>query len=121
MKARLVIGILLSAVSLSLPRAGYAHAFLDHADPRVGSTVRFPPAALTLTFTEGIEASFSRIEVIDGDGKAVVVGALEHPEEAALRVSLPALPAGSYHVKWHVVSVDTHETEGEFAFSIAAP
>ncbi len=79
MKARLVIALLLSGASLALPRAGHAHAFLDHADPRVGSTVRSPPAVVTLTFTEGVEAAFSRIEVLDGDGKPVVVGALEHP------------------------------------------
>jgi methionine-rich copper-binding protein CopC len=121
MDARFAIGLLLSGASLLLPKAARAHAFLDHADPRVGSAVRSPLAGVTLTFTEGVEAAFSKIEVIDGDGKAVAVGTLEHPAEAVLRVSLPSLPAGSYRVNWKVVSVDTHETEGSFTFSIEAP
>jgi hypothetical protein len=121
MDARLVIVLLLSAAMPVLPRPAHAHAFLDHADPRVGSAVRPSPAALTLTFTEDVEAVFSRIEVVDGDGKAVAVGALEHPAEGVLRVPLPALSAGSYRVNWKVVSVDTHETEGSFSFSIRSP
>jgi methionine-rich copper-binding protein CopC len=121
MDARLTISLLLSGASLLLPRAGDAHAFLDHADPRVGSTSRSSPAAVTLTFTEGVEPTFSKIEVTDGDGKAIAVGALEHPVETSLRVSIPALAVGTYRVKWRVVSVDTHETEGSFTFSIGAP
>ena len=121
MGSRLTIGILLSGPLLLLPRAGDAHAFLDHADPRVGSTVRSSPTAVTLTFTEGVEPAFSKIEVIDGDGKGVAVGVLEHPDDTSLRVAVPTLAAGTYHVKWRVVSVDTHETEGSFTFSIGAP
>jgi copper resistance protein C len=121
MSARPLFGFLLSAVLLSLPRAGHAHAFLDHADPKVGSTVRSPPATVTLTFTEGVEPAFSKIDVIEGDGKAVAVGPLEHPDDTSLRVSMPALAAGTYRVKWRVISVDTHETEGSFTFSIQTP
>jgi copper resistance protein C len=29
------------------------------------------------------------------------------------------LPPGTYKVTWHVVSVDTHTTEGTFTFRIA--
>ena len=118
MDARLTIGLLLSGALMLLPRAGDAHAFLDHADPKVGSSVRSSPAAVTLTFTEGVEPAFSKIEVTDGNGNAVAVGPLEHPEETSLRVSVPALTPGTYRVKWRVVSVDTHETEGSFTFSI---
>jgi hypothetical protein len=28
------------------------------------------------------------------------------------------LPAGTYTVKWHVLSVDTHTTEGDFTFHV---
>ena len=36
-----------------------------------------------------------------------------------LRVPVKALPAGTYAVKWHVLSVDTHTTEGNFTFHVA--
>ena len=35
-----------------------------------------------------------------------------------LRVSLKALPPGSYKVIWRVLSVDTHRTEGNFTFRV---
>ena len=117
----LLIGSLSVAALLSHPRPGDAHAFLDHAEPKVGSTVRSPPAAVTLTFTEDVEPAFCKIEVADGQGKGLAVGALEHPEAPTLRVSLPALPSGKYQVRWRVVSEDTHETQGSFEFSVEAP
>ena len=119
-RSLLVGGLLVSAL-LWRPRSGDAHAFLDHADPKVGSTVHSPPAAVTLTFTEGVEPAFSKIEVADGQGKALAVGTLEHPDAPTLRVSLPALSTGTYQVRWKVVSEDTHETQGTFEFSVGPP
>jgi copper resistance protein C len=31
---------------------------------------------------------------------------------------LRALPAGQYNVRWRVISVDTHKTEGSFGFEV---
>jgi len=33
-------------------------------------------------------------------------------------LNLPPLTPGHYKVSWHVVSVDTHRTEGSFSFDI---
>jgi copper resistance protein C len=98
-----------------------AHAFLDHAEPRVGSTVTASPPTLTLWFTEPVEPTFSHVTVAGADAKAVATGALEHPGPAALTVSLPALAPGTYTVTWAVVSVDTHPTDGHFSFTVRAP
>jgi methionine-rich copper-binding protein CopC len=119
-RSLLICGILVAA-ALSHPRPGDAHAYLDHAEPRVGSTVRAPPPAVTITFTEGVEPAFSRIEVSDGRGKPVAVGVLEHPDASTLRVSVPSLANGAYQVRWKVVSEDTHETQGTFEFRVEAP
>ena len=35
-----------------------------------------------------------------------------------LVIGLKKLGPGTYTVKWHVVSVDTHHTEGTFTFSV---
>jgi methionine-rich copper-binding protein CopC len=35
-----------------------------------------------------------------------------------LEVSLPTLKPGKYKVSWRVMSVDTHVTNGTFAFEI---
>ena len=40
-----------------------AHAFLDHAEPRVGNTVATAPREVTLWFTQKLEPAFSTITV----------------------------------------------------------
>ena len=35
-----------------------------------------------------------------------------------LRVPLKTLPPGTYTVRWRVLSVDTHRTQGSFSFSV---
>jgi methionine-rich copper-binding protein CopC len=47
-------------------------------------------------------------------GKAVV----DRSNRARMSVPLKALPAGSYKVMWHVLSVDTHRTQGDFSFRV---
>jgi methionine-rich copper-binding protein CopC len=98
-----------------------AHAFLDHAIPAVGSTVRASPASVRLWFTEQLEPAFSRVRVLDASGKEVDAGDshVEASDAAVLAASLPALPPGTYRVVWRVVSVDTHVTEGDFTFDVA--
>ncbi len=103
-------------LALRAPPAG-AHAFLDHADPRVGASVDAPPA-VTLVFTEPVEPAFSRVEVLDARDQPVATGALEHPAPEQLAVTVPKLAPGRYTVHWSVVSVDTHPTEGHFTFTV---
>jgi methionine-rich copper-binding protein CopC len=98
-----------------------AHAFLDHASPRVGSTVSQAPSELTLSFTQNLEPAFSSVDVLDEKGAKVDKGNVQvDPNDGALlRVSLNPLPPGTYKVVWHVVSVDTHPTEGDFTFQVS--
>jgi len=104
-----------------VPSPAFAHAFLDHATPAVGSTIHAPPARVELWFTEELEPAFSTVRVLDqanrrrdnGDAK------VDPRDRTALRVSLPALAPGRYRVEWRVLSVDTHVTEGDFTFVIA--
>jgi methionine-rich copper-binding protein CopC len=112
----LVLGLLLIEVS----QAG-AHAFLERADPRVGSTVRTAPTQVRLYFTEKLEPAFSSVRVVSGTGEQVDKGdaQVEPTSPKQLRVSLPPLPPGTYKVIWRVLSVDTHVTEGEFSFHFA--
>ena len=35
-----------------------------------------------------------------------------------MRLSVGSLPPGSYSVTWHVLSVDTHTTQGSFGFQV---
>ena len=94
MTPRLDLAAAVAALSLLLAPAAHGHAFLEHAEPRVGSTVGSPPSSLTLRFTEGVEAAFSKVEVTDATGKRIETGPLEHPESNVIAVSLPGLAPG---------------------------
>jgi len=100
----------------------FAHAFLDRAQPAVGSTVRQPPAEVRIWFTEAVEPAFSTIAVLDAQGQHVEKGkaTLDPGNRTLLEVSVPALPPGRYKVVWRVISVDTHRTEGSFTFSVGS-
>ena len=97
----------------------HAHAYLDRAEPRVGSTVGAAPRALSLWFSQNLEAAFSTVEVRNGAGARVDQGkARLGANRNLLQVGLKPLPAGTYRVFWRVLSVDTHTTEGSFSFQV---
>ena len=106
---------------LALAGGAGAHAFLERADPRVGSTVKTPPAQVRLWFTQPLEPAFSTVRVLDGAGNQVdrQDAALDPGNSALLRVTVPPLGPGTYKVIWRVLSVDTHVTEGDFTFTVA--
>ncbi len=99
--------------------AASAHAFLDHASPPVGSTMRTAPRQLSLWFTQDLEPAFSGAVVRNSSGARVDAGSrVDHGDHKLMRVSLRALPPGTYKVSWHVLSVDNHPTEGDFSFTV---
>ena len=110
--------IVMVLVALSVP--AFAHAFPDHAQPAVDSTVSPAPTALRIWFTQKIEPAFSGVEVHDASGNQVdkADARVDTQDATLLQVSLKPLSPGSYKVHWHVVSVDTHPTEGDFTFTV---
>jgi copper resistance protein C len=114
---RMLILLASALVTVTTGTAAKAHAFLDHTEPRVGSTVAAAPRELTLSYTQNLEPAFSAVEVSDANGKRVDLGR-PSISGAVMRVGLRPLPAGTYRVRWHVLSVDTHTTEGSFTFHV---
>jgi methionine-rich copper-binding protein CopC len=120
MTARLIAAAFVLAELLIAPAAVRAHAFLDHADPAVGSTVPAPPTLIHLWFTQELEPAFSWVTVTDRSGASVNDGTatIDPSNKSELTVKLKPLSAGPYTVKWHALSVDTHTTEGDFTFQV---
>ena len=111
--------IIIAAAACLIGQAAWAHAFLDHASPAVGSTVSGSPPAVLLTYTEPVEPLFSSVQVTDGGGGRVDQGKpVAENHGRVLRVTLKHLAPGTYSVEWHVTSVDTHKTEGHFSFVV---
>lgn len=98
----------------------FAHAFLDHARPAVGSTVRGSPTEIRLWFTAPLEPAFSTLKVLDKSGRQVDMKdkQVDRGDPAQIRITVPALANGTYRVIWHALSVDTHVTDGDFTFEI---
>lgn len=109
---------LLVATNLGGPAA--AHAFLEQASPRVGAQVAVAPTEVRLSFSEPVEPAFCAVAVAGPPG----FGGAGPPKVAAAdrRVLTVALrsptPPGRYVVRWRVVSVDSHVTQGDFHFEV---
>ncbi|MGA9420602.1 MAG: copper resistance CopC family protein, partial [Candidatus Cybelea sp.] len=97
-----------------------AHAFLDHTDPAVGSTVPTAPPEMHLWFTQELEPAFTWVTVSDKSGASMNDGpaTVDSSNKQEMDVKLKPLQAGTYTVKWHALSVDTHTTEGDFTFQV---
>jgi len=105
--------------SLFAASSVFAHAHLKSQTPAADSTVS-APAELRLVFSEGVEATFTKV-TLSKDGTDVPVKSLttEGSDKKTLIVT-PAAPlaAGAYRVEWHAVSVDTHKSEGAYSFKV---
>jgi hypothetical protein len=115
-----IIILFLSTLLVAAPTGAFAHAHLDHAAPKVGSTVTPAPREVTLWFTEKLEPAFSTIEVLNEQGSAMQAGkaTVDRSNRTQMRVRLKPLPPGTYKVIWRVLSVDTHRTQGDFTFRV---
>lgn len=97
----------------------HAHAQLDRSEPTADSTITPAPRQVTLSFTQNLEPAFSTVAVTDSKGARVDDGKPE-VSGSTMRIALKALGPGSYRVHWHAVSVDSHTTEGDFAFTVGS-
>lgn len=97
--------------------AAQAHAFLDRAEPRVGNKVAAPPREVILWFTQKLESAFSAITVTNAAGERVDTGKTR-VNGNQMSVAIRAGGSGTYRVKWQVLSVDTHRTDGSFTFQV---
>ena len=121
MKATKSIGLGIGLFVLAGVVQAHAHAFLEHADPRVGSIIGDSPKVIKMWFTEELEPSFSKAQVLNAKGEEVDSkdSGIEGTERTVMTVSLPPhLPPGVYKVIWHAVAVDTHHTMGTFTFTV---
>jgi copper resistance protein C len=98
----------------------HAHAFLDHAEPKVGSHITTAPQTVRIWFTDELQPAKCGIQVFDSKGNQVDKQDT-HPDPAdntLLRISLEPLARGTFTVKWQATCIDGHKTEGTFTFTL---
>jgi methionine-rich copper-binding protein CopC len=113
-------GLTLLVLLLVVPTSGWTHAYLVKSSPARRAVLSSSPARVVLWFNERLEAQFSQLSVWNNegsqvDGSDVQVGP-DDPKK--ISVGLPTLPAGTYTVKFRVLSVDGHIVEAEFPFTV---
>jgi len=117
---RILVALVAGTMAIGNAPSALGHAFLDHASPAVGSSVPGSPAVVALWFTQDLEPAFSAMTVTNEAGQRVDLGNVQVPRDglAELQIGVKPLAPGTYLVSWHVVSVDTHPTEGSFTFEV---
>lgn len=115
-----VVAVLSVALLFFLPNASWGHAFPDHSDPKVGSTVSGSPAQVRIWFDSDLEPAFSTLMVHNADGRMIDKrdSRVGSADPKLLQVSVPSLPPGTYLVIWNVVARDGHRTNGQSSFTI---
>ena len=109
------------AIAMSNAMMASAHSFPESQTPSAGQKVSSAPAEVTINFDAPIEKLFAKLEVTGADGKNEAAGAPQVSDDGRrLSVKVGALKPGDYTVKWAVVCIDTHHTEGSYTFSIAS-
>lgn len=113
------------AVTLSVPAPVSPHAIVLEASPAHDAVLERSPAGIVLRFNAAIEHALSRatVELAGGRPAAVPVSAAAPgAPPAADRLSIPLrpLPAGIYIVRFRVLAVDGHITEGALRFTVRA-
>lgn len=127
--SRRVIGRLIAVIAAAfvvvaaLAAPAWAHATLQGSTPAEGSALpaSSPPRSVTLRFDEGVAVNPQSVQLFDGKGRAIKVGAIGHgARDTTVRASLPRLSDGTYVVTWRVVSADSHPIQGAFSFGVGA-
>jgi methionine-rich copper-binding protein CopC len=115
-----IYGTALVAIAVSNPIVALAHSFPEKETPSAGQKVASPPSEVVIGFDAPIEKLFAKLEVAGADGTNQAVGAPQVSDDGRqLSVKVGALKPGDYTVKWAVVCIDTHHTEGSYTFSVA--
>lgn len=128
-----IIGLLAAlAASLLGATPAYAHAIVVRSEPADGASLSVAPKQLRLWFSEPIAPGFTKLELVDGDGRHIAVQ--EHLDAASLAltvrsgesagavllvVDLPRLTPNVYRLNWSTLSNnDLHATGGSIVFGV---
>jgi copper resistance protein C len=117
--SRLLVVLMTLALAWATTDAN-AHSFPEEQHPSAGQTLAAPPSEIKIKFDAPIEQLFAKLQVLDADGKDHAAGAAKVSADGLeLTGKVDAMKPGEYTVKWAVLCVDTHHTEGSFSFTIA--
>jgi hypothetical protein len=103
-----------------IPAAASAHAIVLESSPPPGAVLARPPAQITLRFNSKIEKRFTRLTLAAGHQPPAPVTAPSDEPAAPDRLVIPvrSLAPGDYTLRYRVLAVDGHITEGALRFTV---
>lgn len=112
------------AVVLASPRPGSPHAIVLESSPAHDAVLERAPGQVTLRFNSKIEKRFTRVTLAAADQPPAAL-VLPESDDAARpdRIVIPLRPlaAGVYVLRYRVLAVDGHITEGALRFTVGPP
>jgi methionine-rich copper-binding protein CopC len=119
-----IMSLLASAPSLwKSPEAQMlSPAFPEESQPAAGAILHEAPKEVWIRFDERLEKEFSVIIVKDASGERISGRTkFDFQTRKILKVELPPLAPGEYHVYWNAISWDGPPTKGDYVFHVAPP
>jgi methionine-rich copper-binding protein CopC len=85
-----------------------------------GQALETPPSQVTIKYDAPIEKLFASLQILGPASKDEAVGESEiSSDQSTLSVKVSALKPGDYTVRWRVVGIDSHQTQGSYNFTVA--
>ncbi|MDQ3869176.1 MAG: copper resistance protein CopC, partial [Thermoproteota archaeon] len=116
-----VFSILILISLPSIPKS-YAHAFVINSNPSPSQTLKSPPTKVEVYLSEPVDLRYSKLSVIDQNGKQVDNKNVQYAnrDQTALSVILlPDIKDGLYTVSTKMLSqIDGHVTDNAFVFGV---
>jgi methionine-rich copper-binding protein CopC len=121
--AALRLCALCAALLMWDPGVAAAHAIVLECEPVAGAKLAEPPARIYLRFNSKLEKRLSRVTLSAADGRPVPLPVVADGSETADRIVLPLgkLRPGAYVIRYKVLAVDGHITEGALRFAVLEP
>jgi copper transport protein len=108
------LALLGAFVVLALPAAALAHATLKSVTPGFGQELQLSPKLVRLHFDQVVQ--LPTVQVLDVRGRNYALPAQAAGTNVIARVR--HLPTGTYTIRWHALSADSHVASGVWTFGL---
>jgi len=109
------------AFLLAVPSLASSHAIVLESSPAADAVLASAPPQVTLRFNSKIEKRFTRITLAAGDrppAELALPERADHGSPDRLVIPLRPLAPGVYVLRYRVLAVDGHITEGALRFTV---
>ena len=113
------LAILMAGFSLTATEAS-AHAIIVSSKPAANSQVPQGPVDILLQYNSRIDATHSRVSLVDPAGKVTALTAASGGAPGSLAAAGTTDAPGKWIIRWQVLSIDGHITRGDIPFQAVA-